>query len=318
MPAVRQRGKGLFVFARPPTRRRPLEGQTANAYNLSDAFAYCQRVAVNHYENFTVGSWLLPRAIRRHVYAVYAFCRHVDDLGDEAPGERLTLLDDWQAELERCYHSAPRHPILVALQETIRCFAIPPQPFLKLIEANRMDQRTSRYPTFAELLNYCDHSANPVGHLFLYLFGYADAGRQGLADATCTALQLTNFWQDISIDLSKGRVYIPQEDMARFGYRDEDLQQGIVNDNFRALMAFEVGRTRELFAKGLGLLDVVDGRLKVDVKLFSLGGLAVLEALERNGYDVFRRRPRLSRWRKASLFVRGLLPGRPEVKTGRR
>jgi squalene synthase HpnC len=318
MPAVRQRGKGLFVFVRPPTRRRPLEGQTTNAYNLGDAFAYCQRVALNHYENFTVGSWLLPRAIRRHVYAVYAFCRHVDDLGDEAAGERLTLLDDWQAELERCYHSAPRHPILVALQETIRRFAIPPQPFLKLIEANRMDQRTSRYPTFAELLNYCDHSANPVGHLFLYLFGYADAERQALADATCTALQLTNFWQDISVDLSKGRVYIPQEDMARFGYPDEDLEQGIVNDSFRTLMAFEVGRTRELFAKGLGLLDVVDGRLKVDVKLFSLGGLAVLEALERNGYDAFRRRPRLSRWRKASLFVRGLLPGRPEVKTGRR
>jgi squalene synthase HpnC len=317
MPAVRQRGKGWFVFVRPSTRGRPLEAQTANAYELSDAFAYCQRVALSHYENFTVGSWLLPRALRRHVYAVYAFCRHVDDLGDEAPGERLTLLDDWQAELERCYHSAPRHPILVALQETIRCFAIPPQPFLKLIEANRMDQRTSRYPSFAELLNYCDHSANPVGHLFLYLFGYADAERQGLADATCTALQLTNFWQDISVDLNKGRVYIPQEDMARFGYREEDLEQGIVNDSFRTLMAFEVDRTRELFAKGLGLLDMVDGRLKVDVKLFSLGGLAVLEALERNGYDVFRRRPRLSRWRKASLFVRGLLPGRPEVKSGR-
>jgi squalene synthase HpnC len=317
MPAVRQRGKGWFVFVRPSTRGRPLEAQTANAYRPSDAFAYCQRVAVNHYENFTVASWLLPRALRRHVYAVYAFCRHVDDLGDEAPGERLTLLDDWQAELERCYHSAPRHPVLLALQQTVRCFAIPPQPFLKLIEANRMDQRISRYRTFEELLHYCDHSANPVGHLFLYLFGYADAERQGLADATCTALQLTNFWQDISLDLSKGRVYIPQEDMARFGYRDEELQQGIVNDSFRALMAFEVGRTRELFAKGLGLLDVVDGRLKVDVKLFSLGGLAVLEALERNGYDAFRRRPRLSRWRKAALFMRGLLPGRPEVKTRR-
>jgi squalene synthase HpnC len=278
---------------------------------------YCQRLARNHYENFTVGSWLLPRALRRHVYAVYAFCRHVDDLGDEAPGDRLRLLDDWQAELERCYDSTPSHPVFVALQETIRRFAITPQPFLKLIEANRMDQRTSRYRTFDELLHYCDHSANPVGHLFLYLFGYADAERQGLADATCTALQLTNFWQDIAVDLGKGRVYIPQEDMARFGYSEEELEQGIVNDSFRALLAFEVGRTRDLFAKGLRLLDMVDGRLKVDLKLFSLGGLAVLKALESNGYDVFRRRPRLSRWRKAALFVRGLLPGRPEVKTGR-
>lgn len=262
-----------------------------------------------------MASWLLPRALRQHVYAVYAFCRQVDDLGDEAPGDRLRLLDDWQAELERCYHSTPRHPILVALRETIHRFAIPPQPLLKLIEANRMDQRISRYRTFEELLHYCDHSANPVGHLFLYLFGYADAARQRLADATCTALQLTNFWQDIAVDLGKGRVYIPQEDMARFGYSEEELERGIVNDSFRALMAFEVGRTRELFAKGLGLLDMVDGRLKVDLKLFSLGGLAVLEALDRSDYDIFRRRPRLSRWQKAALFVRGLLPGRPEVKT---
>jgi len=318
MPAVRRREKVLFVSVCPPTRRQPLEGRTANAYTLAEAFVYCQRVALNHYENFTVASWLLPRALRRHVYAVYAFCRYVDDLGDEAPGDRLRLLDDWQAELERCYQSTPRHPILVALQETIRCFAVPPQPFLKLIEANRMDQRTSRYRTFEELLHYCDHSANPVGHLFLHLFGYADAERQGLADATCTALQLTNFWQDIAVDLGKGRLYIPQEDMARFGYPEEELERGIVNDGFRTLMAFEVGRTRELFAKGLGLLDMVDGRLKVNLKLFSLGGLAVLEALERNGYDVFRRRPRLSRWQKAALFARGLLPGRPRVKTRRR
>jgi squalene synthase HpnC len=290
-----------------------LTGQQAEACTPSQAFAYCRRLALSHYENFTVASWLLPRAARPHVYNVYAYCRHTDDLGDEAAGDRLALLDEWEADLQRCYDSTPHHPILVALQQTIRRFAIPPEPLLKLIEANRMDQRVSRYATFADLLHYCDHSANPVGHLFLFLFGYSDAERQRLADATCTALQLTNFWQDIAVDLGKGRVYLPREDMERFHYSEEELRQRIVNDAFRALMAFEVGRTRRLFAEGLRLLDTVDGRLRLDVKLFSLGGLAVLEALERNGYDALRQRPRLSRWQKGRLLLRGLLPGRPEI-----
>ena len=285
----------------------------AKACPPAEAFAYCRRLALSHYENFTVASWLLPRAVRAHLYAIYAFCRHTDDLGDEAPGDRLALLDEWEADLRRCYDSAPAHPILTALQDTIRRFAIPAEPFLKLIEANRMDQRTSRYATFPDLLHYCDHSANPVGHLVLYLFGYADPERQRLADATCTALQLTNFWQDIAIDRGKGRIYIPQEDMKRFAYSEEELDLGIVNDGFRALMAFELRRTRELFAEGLKLLDMVDGRLRLDLKLFSLGGLAVLAAVERNGYDVFRCRPKLSRRQKARLLLRGLLPGRPRV-----
>ena len=272
-----------------------LTGQQARACAPSEAFAFCRRLALSHYENFTVASWLLPRAARPHVYNVYAYCRHTDDLGDEAPGDRLALLEEWEADLRRCYDSTPHHPILVALQQTVRRFAIPPEPFLKLIEANRMDQRVSRYATFADLLHYCHHSANPVGHLFLYLFGYSDARRQRLADATCTALQLTNFWQDIAVDLRKGRVYLPQEDMERFHYSEEELRQGTINDAFCALMAFEVERTRGLFAEGLKLLDMVDGRLRLNLKLFSLGGLAVLEALERNGYDVFHQRPRLSR-----------------------
>jgi squalene synthase HpnC len=291
-------------------------GQQPTMCTPGEAFAYCRRLAVGHYENFTVASWLLPRTARPHVYSVYAYCRHTDDLGDEALGDRLALLEEWEADLGRCYDSVPRHPVLVALQHTIRRFVIPPEPFLKLIEANRIDQRVSRYATFADLLHYCDHSANPVGHLFLYLFGYRDAERQRLADATCTALQLTNFWQDIAVDLQKGRVYLPQEDMERFRYSEEELRQGLVNDAFRGLMAFQVGRTKGLFAEGLELLDMVDGRLRLDVKLFSLGGLAVSEALERNGYDIFRQRPRLSRWQKARLFLRGLLPGRPDVNVG--
>ena len=285
----------------------------AKTWALAEAVAYCRRLTLSHYENFTVAAWLLPRETRRHIYAVYAFCRHTDDLGDEAAGDRLRLLDDWDTDLRRCYGSTPRHPILVALQDTIRRFRIPPEPLLKIIEANRIDQRVARYRTFSELLHYCEHSANPVGHLVLYLFGYSDEERRHLSDATCTALQLTNFWQDVAVDLSKGRVYIPQEDMEHFGHSDEELRRGIVTPSFRALMAFEIARTRELFAEGLRLLELVDGRLRVSVKLFSLGGLAVLEAIQRNGYDVFRRRPELSRRQKAWLFLRGLLPGHPRV-----
>jgi squalene synthase HpnC len=283
----------------------------AKRYTPAEAFAHCRRIALSHYENFTIAAWLLPRDVRRHIYALYAFCRHTDDLGDEAPGDRLQLLDEWEADLRRCYDSAPEHPILVALQRTVRRFRVPAEPFLKLIEANRMDQRTQRYPTFGDLLHYCDHSANPVGHMVLYLFGYADAERQRLSDATCTALQLTNFWQDVAIDLGKGRVYIPQEDMERFGYGQEELGQAIVSPAFRALMAFEIARTRGLFDEGLKVLQLVDGRLRLALKLFSLGGLAVLAAIERNGYDVFRRRPELSRQQKAWLFVRACLPTHP-------
>jgi len=273
---------------------------------LQVARAYCQRLARRHYENFTIASWLLPRPMWQHVYNIYAFCRGVDDLGDEAPGDRLALLDRWEEELRRCYQGSPQHPVFIALQETIHRYHIPPEPFLKLIEANRMDQRQARYPTFQDLLYYCDHSANPVGHLFLYLCGYSDPERQRLADYTCTALQLTNFWQDIAIDLAKGRIYIPLEDMARFGYTEEELQAGVVNDNFRRLMAFQVRRTWRLFRLGLPLVGLVEGRPKLDVLLFSLGGMTVLRRIERQGYDVFSRRPRLSRLDKAWLLLRGL------------
>ncbi len=282
-----------------------------------EAFAYCRRVALGHYENFTVASWLLPRALRPHMYAVYAYCRGVDDLGDEAEGDRAALLDGWEAELRRCYEGSPRNPRFVALRQTVRTFDIPPEPFLRLIEANRRDQRVGRYGTFAELLDYCAYSANPVGHLVLYLFGYRDAERQGLADATCTALQLTNFWQDVAADLEKGRVYIPLEDMRRFGYSEAELAALRTTEPFRQLMAFEVQRTRELFRRGLALVPLVRGHLRLDLRLFSLGGLAVLDAIERIGYDVLYSRPKLSRARKAWLVLRGLLPLPVRVKEAR-
>ncbi|MCH7998630.1 MAG: squalene synthase HpnC [Chloroflexi bacterium] len=280
----------------------------AKAYSLAQAYAYCQRLATSHYENFTVASWLLPRALRPHVHAVYAYCRGVDDLGDEAEGDRLALLDDREAELRRCFDGDAQQPAFVALQETIRRFDIPPEPFLRLIEANRMDQRVNRYRTFTDLQAYCRNSANPVGHLVLYLFGYRDEERQRLSDVTCTALQLTNFWQDVRRDQAKGRIYIPLDEMERFHYSEDDLLAARFDGRFRDLMAFQVRRTRELFRSGLELIPRVRGRLRLDLRLFSLGGLAVLDAIEDIGYDVLSRRPKLSPARKSLLVLRGLLP----------
>ena len=323
---------------------RPASGltsQSGGAVSVAEAYRYCQRLAQTHYENFTVGSWLVPADKRRHMYAVYAYCRFVDDLGDEAsPGDaqpsppstpggqgsgegyrpnqtatvadhRLALLDWWEDELRACYSGAsgpphqgtPTHPVTVALQETIREFQIPQEPFLKLIEANRMDQRIQRHPTYADLLHYCDHSANPVGHLVLYLFGYRDAQRQRLADCTCTALQLTNFWQDVARDYAMGRMYLPQEDLARFGYTETELTRGVVNRNFRRLMSFEVERAMELFREGAALVNTLDGSVKLDVALFTRGGVAVLDAIRRQDYDVLTARPRLSRAHKAGLCL---------------
>ena len=275
--------------------------------SLEEAYQRCVRLAREHYENFTVGTWLLPKTVLPHVCAVYAFCRMVDDLGDEAPGDRLHLLDLWEGDLERCYSGTPRHVYMVALQHTIAAYDIPREPFLKLIEANRIDQRRQRHATYQDVLHYCDHSANPVGHLFLHLFGYRDAERKRLSDFTCTALQLANFWQDVRRDLEMGRIYIPVEDMERFGVAEEDLAQGVATDAFRRLMAFQVERTRELFAQGAPLTDRVEGVARLDIRLFTLGGLSVLDAIERQGYDVLRRRPVVTKRRKAWLLAKALL-----------
>ncbi len=274
------------------------------------AFAACQRLATSHYENFSVLSWFLPRALRPHFSSVYAFCRHTDDLGDEgaySPTERLARLDAWESDLRRCFSidQSPKHPYLIALRETIRRFDLPDEPFLRLIEANRMDQRASRYPTYADLLRYCEHSANPVGRLVLMLYGYRDDERQRCSDAICTALQLTNFWQDIASDYhERSRIYLPAEDMARFGYDEAALARGEATPAFRALLAFEVERARSLFAEGMPLLARLHGLPRRAVALFALGGLEALAAIERRSYDVFAQRPTISRRRKLWLMAR--------------
>ncbi len=274
------------------------------AWSLDEASEYTRTLTKTHYENFTVGSLLLPGDKLQHVSNLYAYCRTVDDLGDEAPGDRLDLLQQWRDDLERCYsESPPTHPVMVALQQTIQRFRIPREPFLKLIEANRMDQEITRYPSFDDLLHYCDHSANPCGRLFLYVFDYRDEERQRLSDFTCTALQLTNFWQDVNRDWQKGRVYLPLEDLEAYDVSEDQLANRSFDDNFRRLMAFQVERTRRLFRQGARLLDHIEGHARVDVALFTRGGMAVLDAIEKQDYNVLASRPSLSRFQKARLLL---------------
>ena len=270
---------------------------------VEQAYARCALLAQTHYENFTVGSWLLPRDKRPHMYAIYAYCRGVDDLGDEYEGNRMDALDAWEEDLERCYYGTPSHPFMVALQQTIRDFDIPIEPFQMLVKANRMDQTVTRHQTYDDLEHYCQHSANPVGHLVLYLFGYRDKERQVLSDHTCTALQLTNLWQDVARDYEMGRMYLPVEDMERFGYTEDMLSAGEFNPQFRDMMAFEVERARDLFRRGLALVDTVDGRLKLDVVLFSRGGSRILDAIQKQGYDVLGRRPTISKGARTWLML---------------
>jgi squalene synthase HpnC len=277
-------------------------------YSVPEAEAYTAALARRHYENFTVVSWFLPRELRQPMYNIYAYCRWSDDLGDEVPDPReaLRALAWWRQELEACCAGAPRHPVFVALHETIRRYDIPPDPFHHLLDAFVQDQTVRRFPTFAEVLDYCTRSANPVGRLVLYLFGYRDAERQALSDATCTALQLANFWQDVTLDWEKGRVYLPLEDLERFGVREEQIPGREFNTAFAELMRFEVERARELFHQGLPLAGKVDRRLGLDLELFSRGGMEILNLIERQGYDVLSRRPELSKMGKVRLILRRL------------
>jgi squalene synthase HpnC len=199
------------------------------APTLDEARAWCKRLAESHYENFHVASWFLPKALRPHFHAIYAYCRVSDDLGDEvgSTAQALALLDLWGRELDACYEGRARHPVFVALAETIRACSIPKEPFADLLTAFRQDQTVTRYETMEEVLAYCRYSANPVGRLVLYACGEASEEKFRLSDATCSALQLANFWQDVRVDLRQGRVYLPQADMERFGVSDETIARGI-------------------------------------------------------------------------------------------
>ena len=310
-----------------PTPR--LEVEPDSPGYLDAAFASCEHLARTHYENFSVGSRLLPKHLRRHFFAIYAFSRGVDDLGDEAEGNRLALLDLWEQQLDACYagsdrsgtrgsnspgSATPAHPYFVALAETVRTFDIPIDPLKRLIEANRRDQSIVRHETYDDLLDYCSFSANPVCRLVLYLIGVREPELQLLSDQICTALQLTNFWQDVKRDFQIGRIYIPLEDLDRFGVSEEQIAEGETDDRFRALMAFEVDRARQLFVDGYPLSEHLDRSLRSDLALFTRGGLAVLQAIERVDYDVLNTRPTLSKLDKARIFAATWL--RSKLKLG--
>jgi squalene synthase HpnC len=275
----------------------------AGTTNTAAAYAWCRDYARGHQENFTVVSWVLPRELRPHFFSLYSFCRWTDDLGDEAEGDRLALLDDWERELRRCFAGERARPLFVALGATIDRYAIPPDPFLRLIEANRMDQRVTRFETYDDLMRYCAHSATPVGHMVLYVLGYRDERRQSLSDATCIGLQLANFWQDVTVDREKGRVYIPQEDLRRFGIDETVIERRDAIQAFRELMRFEVDRTRALFGRGRELEALVDRRARLDVRLFRLGGEAILDAIAAAGYDVLGARPKIPARKKAWMGI---------------
>jgi squalene synthase HpnC len=279
------------------------------APSLAEARQYCRKVATNHYENFSVATWFLPKRLRQHFYNVYAYCRISDDLGDEVGDTRasLQLLDAWQQELEACYAGSPKHPVFVALSETVQAFEIPKHEFSDLLTAFRQDQTVTRYKSFDDLLGYCKNSANPVGHLVLYLCGYKDSERQLLSDFTCTALQLANFWQDVSVDYAKGRIYLPLEDLHRFAVSEDDIAHQRNTSAFVEMMKFEVERAREWFRQGLPLIQKVSRELAVDIELFSRGGQEILNAIEAQGFGVLGRRPVISKPRKLALVARAAL-----------
>jgi len=295
-------------------------GAASTTPSLEFSRAYCRRLGRTHYENFAVASWLLPRVLRPHFYHIYAYCRWADDLADETGdrGRSLELLDWWEGELRACYAGEARHPVFVALGDTIREFAIPSEPFLDLLAAFRQDQRVCRYETFDELLGYCRNSANPVGRLVLHLGRSHDDARGELSDAVCTGLQLANFWQDVANDWNRGRLYLPLADCRRFGYNEEVLDRHAATPEFRRLLAFEVERAEAYLRNGLPLVDQVPRVLGSDVWLFIHGGLKILKRIRAIDYDVWTKRPKVSRtdqawllagcvWRKMSFVPRHLL-----------
>jgi len=279
-----------------------------DTYTVEQAEQYTRWLATHHYENFHVVTFLLPKRLHQDFYNVYSFCRWADDLGDEIgdTAESLRLLAWWRQELIEMYARRVRHPVFVAMEGTARKYNLPQQLFSDLISAFEQDQRITRYRNWDEVFDYCRCSANPVGRLVLRLCGYADDERDRLSDATCTALQLANFWQDVTVDFEKDRVYLPLDLLARHGYTVEDIAARRFNPAFQQVMREAVEVARKLFLEGLPLVKTVDRRLAFDLELFSRGGMRVLEKIERQDYNVLARRPAISKFERLQLLLQSL------------
>lgn len=294
-PSLRSTSPEKGEVKLPPTVAAPL----SRSWSEAEAFDYCSRLTQSHYENFPVGSILIPGPIQPAIHSLYAFMRTADDFADEDrssgdEAERLTYLKTWEQMLTECARGEARHPVFVALRRTLQQYELPVQWLQDLLHAFTMDVTVRRYETYPDVLTYCRYSANPVGRLILTLFGYRDEELYRLSDSICTALQLANHWQDVAVDLKKDRIYLPQEDMKRFGVNWlSSSPEG--NDEFKRLMAFEVGRTRELFDEGRPLPGRVRGRLRLELRMTWLGGVCVLDKIERVRYDVFNHRPTVTR-----------------------
>ncbi len=276
---------------------------------LDESLRYCTRLAKSHYENFLVATFFIPSDLKQDFYNLYAYCRISDDLGDESGGaeKALPLLYWWEEELKACYKGSPRHPVFKALEVTNQRHKIPIEPYFDLLTAFRQDQVVKRYDTYESLLNYCKFSANPVGRLVLFLCGYSDSQRQKLSDATCTALQLANFWQDVVRDYDIGRIYIPQEDMERFHVSEEDISAKRFTPQFAELMRFECERTMELFREGMALHSMVNRKVRLDIEMFGRGGMEVLRLIKARNYDVLTKRPEIPKSRQIAILLRRML-----------
>lgn len=277
---------------------------------LAEASAYCRWIARSHYENFVVGSLLLPARLQSHFNHLYAFCRWADDLGDEL-GDTATALKAlgwWREELLAMYQGQVWHPILLALQQTVTQFNIPAQPFLDLISAFEQDQQVTRYSSFAPLIEYCQRSANPVGRLVLALFEQTQPEQLTYSDDICTGLQLANFWQDVRRDYDQGRIYLPEDDIARFdcvAFFAQPHQQA-VPAGYRDLIRFQVTRTADYFQRGRSLILNLPSHYQTEIDLIVRGGEQLLDRIAALGYDTWTTRPRLSKWTQANLLLAAL------------
>lgn len=288
---------------------RDLKRLSRRPWTVPQALQFCEKLARDHYENFPVASLLTPREQRPYVYAIYSFARIADDYADE-PGlstaERIDSLVEWEEQLVEAYRGQAHHPVFIALREAVERFEIPAELFQALLKAFRTDVTTNRYGTFEDVLDYCANSANPVGRLVLLLYNYRSEAMMQLSDSICSALQLTNFWQDVSVDLKQDRVYIPLEDIREFGYSEEELFQHQHTQAFKDLMCYQVDRTREMFRDGKPLLQEVEKDLRLELRLTWNGGMRILKKIERSDYNVLVNRPTLSLFDKASLLLSSL------------